>query len=209
MAIRSTISASRASAVATLIQGEGSAVIKLSAYRLLPDRAPPRTSVSRMPLGAAASVKGSRASYELPDQFPFVSRGEEADDGTTIAGTGGAASRPRYDRIDKRPMATVKWRRSTVSHVRANRECGAEPRFQVRSCPRNCKRRARATEPLGLPGKAVTGGDPQARRPAVDSVMRRAGCLGRGRFIFQAPVYRTFGRAEWAGGLPRSKQRER
>src|SRR5438876_3052208 len=102
MAIRSAISASRASAVATLIQGEGSAVIKLSAYRLLPDRAPPRTSVSRMPPGAAASIKGLRASSELPNQFPFASPGTGTDDGTTIAGTGGAASGPRHDRIDKR-----------------------------------------------------------------------------------------------------------
>src|SRR6266849_1567247 len=69
MAIRSAISASRASAVATLIQGDGSAVIKLSAYRLLPDRAPPRTSVIRMPPPAAAAcVKGSCAEHELPDQ---------------------------------------------------------------------------------------------------------------------------------------------
>ena len=78
-------------------------------------------------------------------------------------------------------MATVKWRRSTVSHTRAKRECGAERKFQGRSCPRNCKRRARATLPLGPPGKAVTGGDPRARRPAVDSVVVRAGCLGAGR----------------------------
>src|SRR5260221_308412 len=78
-------------------------------------------------------------------------------------------------------MATVKWRRSTVSQARANRECGAERKFQDRSCPRNCKRRARATLPLGQPGKAVTGGDPRARRPAVDSVVVRAGCLGAGR----------------------------
>ena len=78
-------------------------------------------------------------------------------------------------------MATVKWQRSTVSHARANRECGAGRKFQGRSCPRNCKRRARATLPLGQPGKAVTGGDPRARRPAVDSVVVRAGCLGAGR----------------------------
>jgi hypothetical protein len=30
-------------------------------------------------------------------------------------------------------------------------------------------------------GKAVTGKDPRARRPTVDSVARRAGCLGDGR----------------------------
>ena len=84
-------------------------------------------------------------------------------------------------------MATVKWRRSTVSHTRAKRECGAERKFQGRSCPRNCKRRARATLPLGPPGKAVTGGDPRARRPAVDSVVARAGCLGAGR-VASAPA---------------------
>src|SRR5262250_3513852 len=80
-------------------------------------------------------------------------------------------------------MATVTWRRSTVSHTTAKRECGAERKFQGRSCPRNCKRRARATLPLGQPGKAVTGGDPRARRPAVDSVVVRAGCLGAGRTV--------------------------
>src|ERR1051326_6952501 len=32
------------------------------------------------------------------------------------------------------------------------------------------------------PGKAVTGGDPRARRPAVRSVARRAGCSGVGRY---------------------------
>ena len=31
-----------------------------------------------------------------------------------------------------------------------------------------------------IPGKAVTGGDPRARRPAVKSVARRAGCPGVG-----------------------------
>src|SRR5262249_28589803 len=35
------------------------------------------------------------------------------------------------------------------------------------------------------PGKAVRGGDPRARRPAVDSVVARAGCLGAGRFAFR------------------------
>src|SRR6267154_6124119 len=44
--MRSAISASPASAVATKVQGGGKAAIKFSAYRLLPDRAPPRTSVS-------------------------------------------------------------------------------------------------------------------------------------------------------------------
>ena len=29
-----------------------------------------------------------------------------------------------------------------------------------------------------LPGKAATGGDPRARRPTVDPLARRAGCLG-------------------------------
>src|SRR6186713_1190751 len=32
------------------------------------------------------------------------------------------------------------------------------------------------------PGKAVTGCDPRARRPAVKSVARRAGCPGVGRY---------------------------
>jgi hypothetical protein len=69
----------------------------------------------------------------------------------------------QHVRIDKWRMETVKWSPSTVSHDRANRECGAETRFQFRSCPRNCKRRARATEPLGQPGKAVTGGRPASQ----------------------------------------------
>jgi hypothetical protein len=61
--------------------------------------------------------------------------------------------------------------------------------FQYRSCPRNCKRRARATVPLGQnPGKAVTGGDPRARRPAVDSIVARAGCLGGGSIPIKHPV---------------------
>ena len=65
--------------------------------------------------------------------------------------------------------------------------CGT--RFQSRSCPRNCRRRARATLPLGpTPGKAVTGGDPRARRPAVDSVVTRAGCLGGGSIATKHPV---------------------
>jgi hypothetical protein len=41
-------------------------------------------------------------------------------------------------------------------------------------------------EPQGhwvKPGKAVTGQDPRARRPTVDSVARRAGCLGDGPVI--------------------------
>src|SRR5262249_35877145 len=76
--------------------------------------------------------------------------------------------------------------RCRVSRGRATGECGAERQFKCRSCPRNCKRRARATLPLGQPGKAVTGSDPRARRPAVDSVVARAGCLGAGR-IASAP----------------------
>jgi len=40
--------------------------------------------------------------------------------------------------------------------------------------------------PLGQPGKAVTGGDPRARRPAVRSVARRAGCSGVGRYGAEA-----------------------
>src|SRR5262249_56443064 len=73
-----------------------------------------------------------------------------------------------------------------VSQGGANGEGGAEPKSQGRSCPRNCKRRAGATLPLGQPGRAVTGSAPRARRPAVDSVVARAGCLGAGR-IASAP----------------------
>jgi hypothetical protein len=49
------------------------------------------------------------------------------------------------------------------------RECGGE-NFPFRSCPRNCKRRACATEPLERSGKAVTGKDPRARRPAAEAI---------------------------------------
>ena len=39
--------------------------------------------------------------------------------------------------------------------------------FQIRSCPRNCKRQARANpKPLGSPGKAVAGGEPSGVRTA-------------------------------------------
>src|SRR5439155_8060166 len=66
--------------------------------------------------------------------------------------------RPRIG-IDKACTATVNWARSTVSHPRANRECGAERLFQSRSCPRNCKRRARATLPLEtIPGRRSRAG---------------------------------------------------
>src|SRR5215471_270411 len=44
--MRSAISASPGSAVATKIQGGREAAIRFSAYRLFPDRAPPSTSVS-------------------------------------------------------------------------------------------------------------------------------------------------------------------
>jgi hypothetical protein len=43
-------------------------------------------------------------------------------------------------------------------------------KFPFRSCPRNCKRRACATEPLERSGKAVTGKDPRARRPAAEAI---------------------------------------
>src|SRR3954471_16686937 len=66
-ATRSAISLSRASAVATYSHGEGSAITKLSAYRLLPDRAPPSTSVSLL-LAAADPAKTLRAGDELSDQ---------------------------------------------------------------------------------------------------------------------------------------------
>jgi hypothetical protein len=59
-----------------------------------------------------------------------------------------------------------------------NRECGEGLDVQFRGCPRNCKRRARATVPLERSGKAVTGEDPRARRPTIDTVAGRAGCLG-------------------------------
>src|SRR5262249_34487194 len=49
------------------------------------------------------------------------------------------------------------------------------PTPQIRSCPRNCQRRARATEPLGHPGKAVRGDDPRARRPAVATIVGPGG----------------------------------
>src|SRR5690606_3773393 len=40
---------------------------------------------------------------------------------------------------------------------------------QCRGCPRNCKRRATASEPLGsVPGRPAGGEDPRARRPAVE-----------------------------------------
>src|SRR6516162_8939262 len=44
--MRSAISASPGSAVATNIQGGRKATIRFSAYRLFPERAPPTTSVS-------------------------------------------------------------------------------------------------------------------------------------------------------------------
>lgn len=60
-----------------------------------------------------------------------------------------------------------------------NWECGEgrpKPGSQVRSCPRNCKRRARSQMATGN-GKARTGSDPRARRPA--SASARAPSAGR------------------------------
>src|ERR1700722_16306411 len=51
---------------------------------------------------------------------------------------------------------------------------GIEPP-PARGSPRNCERRARATEPLGYPGKAVTGAEPRARRPAVVTIVGSGG----------------------------------
>src|SRR4030088_2460305 len=82
-----------------------------------------------------------------------------------------ASRRGRNVRIDKPTTRAVKWPRSTVSHVRANRECGEERKFRFRSCPRNCKRRARTTEPLG---RSREGGDGQ--RPASQETCRRYDC---------------------------------
>src|SRR5215467_1265627 len=69
--MRSAISASPGCAVATRSQGGRSAAIKPSAYRLLPDRAPPSTSVS---LGIVDSVTSEilrgavrRNLFRLPD----------------------------------------------------------------------------------------------------------------------------------------------
>jgi predicted metal-binding protein len=39
---------------------------------------------------------------------------------------------------------------------------------QIRSCPRNCERRAGRRKPLENSGKAAPGSDPRARRPAVE-----------------------------------------
>ena len=78
--------------------------------------------------------------------------------------------------------------------------------FQIRSCPRNCKRQARANpKPLGSPGKAVTGGEPRARRPAVDAVVGRAGCLGIGR----SPSAPRDACRSGAGEFLRSTERDR
>jgi hypothetical protein len=45
--------------------------------------------------------------------------------------------------------------------------------------------------PLGYPGKAVTGVDPRARRPAVVSAAYWAGCLGVVEPVVATPVSRS------------------
>jgi hypothetical protein len=93
-----------------------------------------------------------------------------------------ASQAARQVRIDKGPTPTIKCRhRRSLMRERTGNVVRNQG-FPCHSCPRNCKRRARATTPLEASGKAVTGGDPRARRPAVDSDARRAGCLGAARF---------------------------
>jgi len=52
---------------------------------------------------------------------------------------------------------------------------------QCRNCPRNCQRQAVPPWPLGFPWEGVDSVEPQVRRPAVDPLVRWAGCLGDGR----------------------------
>src|SRR5262245_44782519 len=103
-------------------------------------------------------------------------------DQPTVQRAQDASQAARQVRIDKGLTPTIKCRhRRSLMRERTGNVVRNQG-FQSHSCPRNCKRRARATTPLEASGKAVTGGDPRARRPAVDSDARRAGCLGAARF---------------------------
>src|SRR5215468_4935245 len=172
--MRSAISASPGTAVATKIQGGGQVVIRSSAYRLLPERAPPSTSVS---WGIVDSIT------VLCDVIidPQVS--------LMITLTNDALR--RLSNSSRRSLD----REITVNAVR-NPDC---IRLQCRSCPRNCMRRAPTTQPLGKPGKAVPGEDPRARRSTVDSSVCRAGCLGVGRVHAACPYVRSLARTAGRG----------
>ena len=126
--------------------------------------------------GAAA------ASNLCPRRTPFVLRAVAP--AVTIAGKRPPATRELSTPpvcIDKARTAAIKWsgRRSLVRERTGNvvRNCGSKSTAAPATV---------SGEPVphchwGQPGKAVTGGDPRARRPAVDSVVVRAGCLGAGR----------------------------
>src|SRR5262249_38035865 len=98
---------------------------------------------------AAFSCGGSRGFGQSPHHVPFFAPPRVIPPPARLEPWGNRPQAERCRGIEKPRMATVKWRRSTVSHARANRECGAGRKFQGRSSPRNCKRRARATLPLG------------------------------------------------------------
>src|SRR5262245_37338757 len=129
---------------------------------------------SQLRRAAAASGKALTA-------CPCASRGAGTDQ-PRVQRPQDASQVARQVRIDKGPTPTIKCRhRRSLMRERTGNVVRNQG-FPCHSCPRNCKRRARATTPLEASGKAVTGGDPRARRPAVDSDACRAGCLGAARF---------------------------
>jgi len=93
---------------------------------------------------------------------------------------------PDNDCIDKPGAATVKWRRSTVSRERANRECGAapgdNPDANAAAAPATVSGEPKPLWPLGLTREGVDGhrahGWAPSREPGDLPSIRT--CAGRG-----------------------------
>src|SRR5215469_970122 len=159
-------------------------MIRASACRLLPDRAPPRTSVKR-----SDPRSGTRQGPRGPKVDEVIRR---------PLGHWGAARAGPY-LVMHRSGVFSSGRRARCFHAALTKPGGVPlvPQFDGLfptkepngNAVRNVGSQSAAApatvsgEPVPdghwvQPGKAVTGGDPRARRPTVDPLARRAGCLG-------------------------------
>ena len=131
---------------------------------------------------AAYSCGGSRGFGQRPHHVPFFVPPVGVDDRTTIAAKKSTASARGASALTKR-----RWRPLSA------RDRRSLIRERTGNAVRNeCSKAAAAPATVGgepvpnchwdNPGKAVTGGEPRARRPTGDSVVARAGCFGAGRF---------------------------
>jgi hypothetical protein len=128
---------------------------------------------------AAYSCGGSRGFGRSPHRVPFcVPPHAGTDDGRTIAAFPRFARAQVSERIDKEAGGLLKWPRSTVSQMRANRERGTGSPPKSAAAPATVSGEPEPNSHWEGPGKAAKA---KTREPGdLPSILvaRRAGCLG-------------------------------